>query len=191
MSDDNECSDDNACSDYSESETHEEEEEEDEIIRDMNGNCRYKFRAKTTVNSIEDFGKVNLNDLTSEDITSIHFPNVDVAFTFYNWYGSVHGFSARKSKILWNSKGEMIQQTFLCHKEGYRAEKNMNRDNRRRQPKDLTRCGCMARYKVHIEESSGHLYIKYFNDVHNHTFIANKYSTMLPAHRKISDYDKY
>jgi len=30
-----------------------------------------------------------------------------------------------------------------------------------------------------------------FDDIHNHTFLDGKYEGMLPAHRKMSDYDKY
>ena len=33
--------------------------------------------------------------------------------------------------------------------------------------------------------------IKFICDVHNHSFVDKVFSGMLPAHRKMSDYDKY
>lgn len=67
----------------------------------------------------------------------------------------------------------------------------MNRENRQREPKALSRCGCQARCQVHVEENSGRWYFKYFNDIHNHTFMGDKHTGMLPAHRKISEFDRF
>lgn len=106
------------------------------------------------LNSIEDFGKINPKEITREYSMRVHFPNLVVAFLFYNWYGSVRGFSGRKSKILWNSNGLSIQQTFMCHREGYKSQQNLNRLNRRQQPKDVTGYGCKARCILHIEDKS-------------------------------------
>lgn len=132
-----------------------------------------------------------MNELSPEDVLKFHFPNVGAAFLFYNWYASMHGFSARKSKVLRNSCGEITQQMFVCHKEG-RREGNKTKNNmvRKREPKRLTRCGCEARCKVHIEGNSGRWYIKYLNDVHNHEMLDSKYCNMLPAHRKMGEYEK-
>lgn len=55
-----------------------------------------------------------MNELSPEDVLKFHFPNVGAAFLFYNWYASMHGFSARKSKVLRNSCGEITQQMFRC-----------------------------------------------------------------------------
>ncbi|XP_058733945.1 protein FAR1-RELATED SEQUENCE 5-like [Vicia villosa] len=58
--------------------------------------------------------------MSIEDAMKYHFPNVEVAFMFYNWW-----------------------------------------------------------------------YIKYLNDCHNHTLVDEKYLGILPAYRKITDYDKF
>ena len=46
-----------------------------------------------------------------------HFPDL-VAYMFYNWYASSQGFPARKSHVMRNRNGDVLQQTFLRHKEG-------------------------------------------------------------------------
>jgi hypothetical protein len=128
--------------------------------------------------------------MSEEELIRFHFPDVGVAFQFYNWYGCNQGFSARKCRIVRKSGGEIIQQTFVCHREGQRRERNDKTGTRKREQKRKSRCGCEARCVVHIEESSRRWYIKYFNDVHNHAFVDDMYSGMLPAHREMPDYDK-
>lgn len=76
------------------------------------------FDGEFVVDSIEDFVKINFKEIKSEEIMRIHFLNMSFAFMFYNRFGSVQGFYARKSKFLQNSNGEMIQQTFFVIKKG-------------------------------------------------------------------------
>lgn len=85
------------------------------------------FNEHYALNCVEDFGKINISELRSKDIMKYHFP---VGYLFYNWHASLHGFGARKSKIAWNCNGEAIQQTFLCHREGYRAQKQCSERKR-------------------------------------------------------------
>jgi len=42
-----------------------------------------------------------------------------MAFMFYNWYVRTKGFSCRKDKVVKNCRGEIKQQTFVCHRRGY------------------------------------------------------------------------
>lgn len=90
------------------------------------------FDDETAINGVEDIWKVNFKNLTMEEVMSYHFSNVEVAFLFYNWYASMHGFGARKSRKLRNIKGEVTGQTFLCYREGYR--KDMFKNTGRVQP---------------------------------------------------------
>lgn len=66
-----------------------------------------------------------------------------------------------------------------------------NKETRKREEKWLSRCGCDARCKVHVDSRTGRWYIKYLNDLHNHTMMDDKYTSMLPAHRKITEFDKF
>jgi hypothetical protein len=97
----------------------------------------------------------------------------------------------KKCRVVKNIKGEVVQQTFVCHREGIRDSKNKDPFSRKRAPRPNTRCGCRAKIQVHLDFGSGRWYIKLFDDIHNHSFLDDKYEGMLPAHRKMSDYDKY
>ncbi|KAG4958399.1 hypothetical protein JHK82_035098 [Glycine max] len=58
---------------------------------------------------------------------------------YFFWYDRVKGFGPRKKKFLKNKMGEILQQTFVCFREGKREDL----------PK--TMCKCKAKMKVHIE----------------------------------------
>ncbi|RHN81800.1 putative transcription factor FAR family [Medicago truncatula] len=149
------------------------------------------FKDETAVDSVTDLEKINFKETSIENLMRYHFPDREVAFMFYNWYGCFHGFAARKSRLIRNINGEVVQQTFLCHREGIREEKYINSTSRKREHKPLSRCGCQAKVRVHIDVSSQRWYIKLFDDDHNHSFVKEKFERMLPAHRKMSEYDKY
>lgn len=152
------------------------------------GGC--KFDDLTGINGREDLYKVNFREMNTVDLLKYHFPDVEVAFMFYNWYAGTRGFAARKSRYMRNKKGEITQKTFLCYREGHRGGKQSDTGSgQKREPKYLSRCGCDAKCRVHIDGSSGRWYIKYLNDDHNHTMVDEKYVGMLPAHRKVSEYD--
>lgn len=165
-------------------------EEDDTEVGGNNGIHGCNFDDETAINGVDDLLKVNLNEINTEDLMRYHFPDLEVAFMFYNWYAAVRGFAARKSRNMRNIKGEITQKTFLCYREGRREEKVSNTGVvRRREPKFLSRCGCEAQCRVHVDVNTGRWYIKYLYDVHNHTMVPEKYVGMLPAHRKMSDYD--
>lgn len=67
-------------------------------------------------------GENRFKETSSEQIMQYHFPDCEVAFMFYNWCGCLHGFIGRKSKIVRNVNGEIVQQTSLCHREGTRDD---------------------------------------------------------------------
>jgi hypothetical protein len=85
------------------------------------------FSEVNAVNSLEDISKINFKHLSDEDVMRYHFLDLDVAYTFYNWYASFHGFAARKSKVMRNVKGQITQQTFVCYRQGVRDSKSTPR----------------------------------------------------------------
>ncbi|RZB52506.1 Protein FAR1-RELATED SEQUENCE 5 [Glycine soja] len=66
----------------------------------------------------------------------------DEGYQFYKWYAWANDFSIRKSHVLINKKGETLQQTFVCSKEGYRQDRGLSPRNRKHEYKNFTRCGC-------------------------------------------------
>jgi hypothetical protein len=85
------------------------------------------------VNGLEDMGGINFKMLTEDDMKNYQFPNLEVAFTFYNWYARMHGFSARKSKVRRNKLNEVVQQNFVCYREGFRVDRFNNNKIRMRE----------------------------------------------------------
>jgi len=107
-----------------------------------------------------DVQKINLKEMSCEEIMRYHFPDREVAFMFYNWYACLHGFAGRKSWNVRNVNGQIVQKTFLCHKECIRDDRYSKTVQRKREYKPTSRCGCMAKFQVHIDFSSDRWYIK-------------------------------
>jgi len=129
--------------------------------------------------------------MSIEEIMRYHFPDREIAFMFYNWYGCLHGFAGRKSRVVRNTNGLIVQQTFRCHRDGIMDDSYSKSISRKREHKPISRCGCNAKFQVHIDFNNDCWYIKYFDDVYNHTFLNGKYEWLLLTHRKMTDYDKY
>ncbi|KAJ1422763.1 FAR1 DNA-binding domain [Sesbania bispinosa] len=136
-----------------------------------------------------DLGSVDFNNLTLADINMFHFSSCDVAFKFYNKYAFKWGFAARKWNVVKNKKGEVTQQTFVCFKEGFRLKKHLQRQNRKREPRPMTRCGCSTFFRVRYVGGTSPWHVKEFCDDHTHELLDEKYVGMLLAHRKMHDCD--
>lgn len=121
----------------------------EEMESDSNFVYGCKFDDENAVNGVEDLWKINMKQISAADLMRYHFADVGVAFMFYNWYVSTKGFAGRKSKVMKNINGDITQQTFLCHREGYRRLRDKH--TRKREEKWLSRCGCDARCKVHVD----------------------------------------
>ncbi|XP_039684281.1 protein FAR1-RELATED SEQUENCE 5 [Medicago truncatula] len=145
----------------------------------------------TAVDCMVDVRKINLKEMSCEEIMRYHFLDREVAFMFYNWYACLHGFAGRRSRNVRNVNGQIVQQTFLCHREGIRDDRYNKTVIRKGEHKPTSRCGCQAKFQVHIDFKSDRWYIKYFDDVHNHSFLDSKYEGMLPVHRTMTNHDKF
>ncbi|KAJ1382119.1 Zinc finger, CCHC-type [Sesbania bispinosa] len=55
------------------------------------------------------------------------------------WYGRSNGFSVRKSNVVTNSKGGILQQTFVCFAQGHRKARRSTRSSKKRQLEPLMR----------------------------------------------------
>ncbi|RYR78631.1 hypothetical protein Ahy_A01g003470 isoform D [Arachis hypogaea] len=60
---------------------------------------------------------------------------------------------------------------------------------RKREPKIVTRCRCLAEMLIKPRDSTGKWYVSSFVDNHNHDLLPAKFVEYLPSHRKISDVD--
>lgn len=166
-----------------------EESDEGSVEGEQYRNVNWEGKDGIAINNKQDILGLDLLSMGPQEISYCHFASLDIAFMFYNWYGRVNGFSARKGKILRNTKGEVLQQTFLCHKQGFREDNGLTAKNRKRELRPETRCGCSARFRVHIDINSQRWYVTCFDDDHNHKPVDEMYRGMLAAHRKMTDGD--
>ncbi|CAJ2647443.1 unnamed protein product [Trifolium pratense] len=143
------------------------------------------------IDDLDDILKIDMKNIVSNDVSRYSFSNLEVAYQFYTTYSKMNGFSVRKSSVVKSSKGELLQQTFICSSAGYRENKGLNVDNRKRRERRETRCGCAAKFRVHIDiaSASGRWYVTLFTDEHNHEMVKDIYCQMLPGHRKITEVD--
>lgn len=98
-------------------------------------------------------------------------------------------FSIRKSKALKNCEGERTQQSFVCYREGYKADLGMEIENHKHHKMLETRCGCQTKFRVHVHIYRGLWHITYFDDKHNHVLLEDVHCRMLPSHRTLIDFD--
>ncbi|KAJ1387045.1 MULE transposase domain, partial [Sesbania bispinosa] len=94
---------------------------------------------EVAVDDEEDMGNIEFKTLTLNDLMSFHFSNLEVAFIFYRWFARFKGFAARKDRTVKNKQKEVIQQTFVCYREG---GKTRNHSVLKRPPRKslTTRC---------------------------------------------------
>ncbi|XP_057418229.1 protein FAR1-RELATED SEQUENCE 5-like [Lotus japonicus] len=141
------------------------------------------------INCKEDYLQLDFGCVGPLDVGKYLFANVELAYDFYHWYGRIMGFSARRGTIRRNTKGEAVQQTFLCHRQGFREDKGNSDAMRFRRAKADFRCGCEAKFRVHIDPPSQRWYVTCFEDGHNHELLPKQHGGFLAGHRKMHDAD--
>ncbi|RYR77554.1 hypothetical protein Ahy_A01g002060 [Arachis hypogaea] len=122
----------------------------------------------------------------AEKIGKYHFSTLQLAFDFYLKYSKSKGFSARKSKTFKNSISEIYKQKFARIQRGEILHEGKKR---KKEPRLKIRTGCKVRMDVKFVSETGRWHIFYFSDKHNHDLLDTQSSSMLPAHRKMSEAD--
>ncbi|RYR62241.1 hypothetical protein Ahy_A04g019671 isoform A [Arachis hypogaea] len=127
--------------------------------------------------------------LSRAQILEMEFANSDEVCHFYEQYSRAKGFAMRQGKKMKNRKGEIVRYTYLCNREGLRHRKWLQMQDRKREHKVVTRCGCQAEMRIKRKANSTSWYVCHFVDEHNHDLLPAKFVSYLPAYRKISDVD--
>ena len=97
----------------------------------------------------------------------------------------------RKSYVEWNSEHtELIHQRYVCSRHGYREEKYVKKEIKKRRPWDITRVGCPAKLVIALDRNTEQWYVKNFIDEHNHPLAPADLCCLLHSHQKISDVQK-
>ncbi|TKY53899.1 FAR1-RELATED SEQUENCE 5 [Spatholobus suberectus] len=165
------------------------EVEDDCEQNSIDGRNHVEINNGCTISTVYDILSLDLKNLTPYELRNIEFISLEMAYKFYYWFASMNGFGARKSKVVKNKNGETLQQTFVCYRQGFREDRGLTMENRKRDIKSETRCGCEAKLRVHIDMNSRLWYITYFLDDHNHALLEDRHCRMLASHRTMTDSD--
>ncbi|XP_030507298.2 uncharacterized protein LOC115722274 isoform X1 [Cannabis sativa] len=113
-------------------------------------------------------------ELTTETMVGLEFHTLEKAEAFYYMYSSVIGFNVRKDDVKRDKRGLVYLRRWVCSKEGQRRQKHLERVDRKRKPKALTRVGCCAAFRVNYDRKKGSWIIKEFVPTHTHQLAAAK-----------------
>ncbi|RYR25271.1 hypothetical protein Ahy_B02g058954 [Arachis hypogaea] len=58
-------------------------------------------------------------------------------------------------------------------------------------PRPITRCGCGAQIKVHVDQSTSRWFVEKFCDEHNHKILDARFWGLLRFHRVINEGDMH
>ncbi|XP_016172821.1 protein FAR1-RELATED SEQUENCE 5-like [Arachis ipaensis] len=145
------------------------------------------------VDGIGSFGAIEFSSLIAKDVLTTKFTSLQEAYDYYNEYGRIKGFLVRRSKVGCRTKqgaeGEIIWQIFVCSREGERYGKHMQREDRKMDPRPITRCGCEARIKVHVDDASRRWFVEQFFDNHNHPMLDARFRGLSRSHRAVKEGD--
>ncbi|CAH9139062.1 unnamed protein product [Cuscuta epithymum] len=132
-------------------------------------------------------GYKKISDLTPADIKRLEFDSEDDVYAFYSCYAQINGFCVRRDDVRRESNNNIIMRNLVCNRAGLRSKKHMERNDRVREPKPITRTNCMARLRAEFDNHTRKWMIVDFEDTHNHEMTPSQYVHLMPAYRSISD----
>ncbi|KAK7257487.1 hypothetical protein RIF29_31506 [Crotalaria pallida] len=135
------------------------------------------------------FDKLDLGSISAAEVWNLRFVDNEVAFEFYRRYAKRRGFGVRRNQVKRGKDGVLLWQSFACSSEGFRSAVHIGRENRQRSERRLTRCGCKAMFRVHIDKENGGWYVTGFNDQHNHETVDEESSALFRSHRIMTKED--
>ncbi|OMO83860.1 hypothetical protein CCACVL1_11123 [Corchorus capsularis] len=118
----------------------------------------------------------------------LEFNSCDDAFKFYRTYGHIIGFSVRKGSSRRDKKtNELVMKEFSCNKAGWRMDKWNKLENRKKEPKAVTRTGCVAHMRVRLNKRTGKWEVSWFEGQHNHDLAKRKQRHLLRSNRQVTE----
>ncbi|OMO79265.1 hypothetical protein COLO4_24493 [Corchorus olitorius] len=120
-----------------------------------------------------------------EPYNGMEFKSLEEGLEYYTKYAKHKGFGIRRSRVTKSRRTQVIiGQEFVCSKEGHRAKKYVNREDRTQAAPNETRTGCKAMIYVSKKVGVDRWIISRFMRDHNHELATPKSAPFLRAHRK-------
>lgn len=129
-------------------------------------------------------------DIQDDDLVDKEFVIMEQAETFYHMYSKIMGFSIRKKIKRRNSVGECIIRSWVCSNEGYRENKYQYLERRTREPRNITRTGCRASFRINRNKEDGTWFVKCLRTHHNHSLALSHQKPFLRSSRKLNEADR-
>ena len=120
-----------------------------------------------------------LNVLTLENVWKMEFSSIEEAEEFYNLFAKVTGFSVRNDDVKRDKNQNLVSRKWVCSKEGYRKKVCLENENRKREPKAITRVGCEATFRIGFNKQMNKWIVKEFVVYHNHHLVEQKNTQFL------------
>ncbi|XP_027081557.1 protein FAR1-RELATED SEQUENCE 5-like isoform X1 [Coffea eugenioides] len=108
-----------------------------------------------------------LHELTENDVFHLKFDCDEEAGLFYETYAKLVGFNVRKVHTRRDENNKVRYRGWVCSREGFR-ENRINMWDRKRDPKPVSRIGCLAHFRVKYDKKSGKYVVTSFIKEHNH-----------------------
>ncbi|RYR53069.1 hypothetical protein Ahy_A06g027954 [Arachis hypogaea] len=166
----------------------EEAEAMDSYTADADINAEVAVRI---IDGIGSFGAIEFSSLTAKDVLTTEFTSLQAAYDYYNEFGCMKGFLVRMSKVgritKQGAEGKIIWQIFVCSREGEHDGKHMHREDRKKDPRPITRCGCEAQINVHADDASRRWFVEQFCDNHNHPMLDARFRGLSRSHRAVKE----
>ncbi|KAF4358478.1 hypothetical protein G4B88_020156 [Cannabis sativa] len=127
-------------------------------------------------------------EIDTHDIEGKEMVSLKMWEAFYYTYARWKGFSPRiddtKSR---KSDGEIYIRRWICNKEGFRKEKFLNMPDRKKRPKEITRCGCQAALRILLLQKTNLWRCQEFVPFHNHDLVIPSQMQFTRANREVPE----
>ncbi|KAK3222460.1 hypothetical protein Dsin_009485 [Dipteronia sinensis] len=130
---------------------------------------------------------IEFTSLQPDDVIGKKFASIEDAESFYNNYSKFVGFSTRNDEKRHDKQSVITIRRWVCSKQGYRAQKYIDRSDKKREPTCQTREGCHAAFIVHFERNNAVWVAKEFVTQYTHNLVPPNHIHFLRSHRNVQD----
>ncbi|KAL5552915.1 hypothetical protein UlMin_040316 [Ulmus minor] len=125
-------------------------------------------------------------ELVPGDVVGKELPLLEMWECFYTTYSRSVGFGIRIHTTSSNESRGLWRREWACARQGFRREKFLSPADRKRRPRDCTRCGCTACLHVLKSLSGNSWKVQRFDTNHNHVLAAQEHLQFLRSNRKVT-----
>ena len=156
----------------------------DENVGEKQNDVNVDKEEQNTYNVDESYRRIT--KLTAEDIWGLEFDSEAKAIEFYHKYAQCYGFVMRRDNVGCNLKGNVNMRQLVCNTEGLRDKKHLERLDRVRDHKPISRTDCQARIRVHVDYKTRKWKVIAFEEFYNHELTTPRFVHLIPAYRGMS-----